>query len=425
MINHLPPLTDSYYFLNGIAPQLPYDVYSVRKDFPILEQKIGGKPLIWLDNAATTQKPNQMIDALSAYYRTYNSNIHRGAHTLARLATNGYENAREIVREFIGAASSEEIIFVRGATEGINLVAESFGDMIIKDGDEILLSTMEHHSNIVPWQRFIEKGAHIKAIPINDQGEIILDAYKKLLNHKTKIVAITQVSNILGTINPLEEMIRLAHLHGAYVLVDGAQGIAHQRVNVQSLDTDFYVFSGHKIYGPTGIGVVYGKKVLLEKMPVWQRGGGMIEHVDWDASTYNQLPYKFEAGTGNIADAIGLGDSIKYVQKIGLQNIEAYEKELTRYTMNGLNQIPGVILLGTANHKTSVISFLLNGMTPEDVAKRLDEVGIAVRAGHHCAQPTLKRFGLKSCVRASLGMYNTNEEVDCLISSIRKINRSS
>lgn len=424
MITISPLNSDAYYFLPGFIlskDQQRFDVAAIRKNFPILNKSISGKPLIWLDNAATTQKPKQMIDGITEFYNTYNSNIHRGAHTLAKLATNAYEASRETVCHFIGASTTEEVIFVRGTTEAINLVAESFGEMVINNGDEILLTTMEHHSNIVPWQKLKHKGAVIKVIPINDRGEIILEEYQKLLSDRTKIVSIAHVSNILGTINPIETMIKMAHRQGAYVLVDGAQAVSHIGVNVQKLDADFYVFSGHKIYGPTGIGVLYGKKALLEKMPVWQRGGGMIQNVDWEESSYNHLPYKFEAGTGNIADAIGLGVSLEYIKEIGLEKIERYERALTNHAMKALHQIPGVQLIGTAADKTSVLSFLINGISADDTARDLDEKGIAVRAGHHCAQPTLNRFGLKNCVRASLGMYNTREEVDYLIQSIKQL----
>lgn len=398
------------------------DVYSIRKDFPILQRRINGKPLVWLDNAATTQKPICVMNALNRYYSEYNSNIHRGAHTLAKLATSAYETAREKVRDFIGASSTDEIIFVRGTTEAINLVAESFGGIKINTGDEIVLTMMEHHSNIVPWQKLQQaKGAVIKVIPINDRGEVILDEYEKLLTPHTKIVAITHVSNVLGTVNPVRTMIEIAHKHGACVLVDGAQSVPHIGINVREMDADFYAFSGHKIYGPTGIGILYGKRALLEEMPPWQRGGGMIKSVSFNETTYNSLPYKFEAGTGNIADAVGLGAAIDYIQKIGMDNIEKHEKELTIYAMEKLYQIPGVHIIGTAPDKTSVISFVIDGVSPENAAQYLNRDGIAVRSGHHCAQPALHRYGLASSIRASLGMYNTVEEIDCLVSSILKI----
>lgn len=398
------------------------DAHSIRKDFPILQRRINGKPLVWLDNSATTQKPLCVINEINRYYSEYNSNIHRGAHTLAKLATNAYEAARDKIRDFIGAASSEEIIFVRGTTEAINLVAESYGGMKLHTGDEIVLTMMEHHSNIVSWQKLQkEKGAVIKVIPINDRGEVIMDEYEKLLSHNTKIVAITHVSNVLGTVNPVRTMIEMAHKHGACVLIDGAQAIPHTGVNVKELDADFYVFSGHKIYGPTGIGVLYGKKALLEEMPPWQRGGGMIKNVSFNETSYNSLPYKFEAGTGNIADAVGLGAAIDYIGKIGMENVERHERALTAYAMEKLYQVPGLHIIGTAPEKTSVISFVIDRVTPDNVAYYLNQEGIAVRSGHHCAQPALRRFGLDSSVRASLGIYNTKEDVDTFVSAVLKI----
>ncbi len=407
-------------FVPGYKPGL--DVYSIRKDFPILQRRINGRPLVWLDNAATTQKPSCVMDALSRYYSEYNSNIHRGAHTLAKLATNAYESAREKVRGFIGASSADEVIFVRGTTEAVNLVAESFGGMTVKEGDEIILTMMEHHSNIVPWQKLQqEKGAVIKVVPINDRGEIMMDEYEKLLTPRTRIVSVTHVSNVLGTINPVQLMIEMAHKHGAYVVVDGAQSVPHIKVDVSALDVDFYAFSGHKVYGPTGIGVLYGKKALLEAMPPWQRGGGMIKDVSFNETIYNSVPYKFEAGTGNIADAIGLGSAIDYIQKIGIENVERHEKELTVYVMERLRQIPGVHIIGTAPDKTSVISFIIDRVPPDKAAQILNQDGIAVRSGHHCAQPVLRRYGLCSSVRASLGIYNTREETDCLVNSVLKI----
>lgn len=424
----------AYYFLPGFHSNpytkqnsSPYykpdlDTYSIRKDFPILQRRINGRPLVWLDNAATTQKPVRVMNALNQYYNEYNSNIHRGAHTLAKLATNAYETAREKVQNFIGASSAEEIIFVRGTTEAINLVAESFGEANIHPGDEIILTMMEHHSNIVPWQKLQQaKGAVIKAAPINDRGEVILDEYEKLLTPRTRIVSITHVSNVLGTINPVRRMIEMAHKHGAAVLIDGAQSVPHTGVDMRELDADFYAFSGHKVYGPTGIGVLYGKRALLEEMPPWQRGGGMIKNVTFKETTYNSLPYKFEAGTGNIADAVGLGAAIDYIQKIGMDNIERHERGLTVYAMEKLYQIPGVHIIGTAPDKTSVIAFVIDGVSPENAAQYLNQDGIAVRSGHHCAQPALRRYGLTSSIRASLGVYNTMEEVDCLANSVLKI----
>lgn len=416
---------NSQYSSEGrMAPywNMSYDVQTIRKDFPILHRKVNGKTLIWLDNGATTQKPLDVINSLDHYYSHYNSNIHRGAHTLAQIATNAYEGARDKIRDFIGAASSEEIIFTRGTTEAINLVAESYGQMNVHEGDEILLTEMEHHSNIVPWQKLQqEKGAVIKVIPISDAGEILLEEYQKLLTPRTKIVGITHVSNVLGTINPVEIMIDMAHAQGACVIIDGAQSIPHLPISVKEMDVDFYVFSGHKMYGPTGIGVAYGKKELLDSMPPWQRGGGMIDSVSFEHTTYNHLPYKLEAGTGNIADAIGLGVAVDYLSRIGMQRIKEHEGLLTDYAMERLTQIPNVHLIGTAPCKTSVISFIVEGISPEKVGQYLNREGIAVRAGHHCAQPVLSRYGLTSTVRASLGVYNTREEIDCLANAILKI----
>jgi cysteine desulfurase/selenocysteine lyase len=399
-----------------------FDVHTVRKDFPILHRRVNGKSLIWLDNGATTQKPNQVINSLNQYYSNYNSNIHRGAHTLAKYATKAYEEAREKVKEFIGASLTEEIVFTRGTTEAINLIAESYGNMTLHEGDEILLTMMEHHSNIVPWQKLQqEKGAVIKVIPINDCGEILMEEYQKLLSSRTKIVGITHVSNVLGTVNPVDCMIKLAHSYGACVVIDGAQSIPHLPINVRAMDADFYVFSGHKMYAPTGIGALYGKKALLDQMPPWQRGGGMINQVSFNHTTYNPSPYKFEAGTGNIADAIALGAAIDYLSGIGMERVEEHERELTMYAMERLSQIPGIRMIGTALNKISVLSFVIDGSTPESIGKYLDYEGIAVRAGHHCAQPVLDKFGLASSVRASLGIYNTREEVDSLANALLKI----
>ncbi|WHH58824.1 cysteine desulfurase [Petroclostridium sp. X23] len=402
----------------------PFDISGIRSDFPILQRRVNGKPLIWLDNGATTQKPQCVIDALREYYQEYNSNVHRGAHTLSKEATDAYECARRKVQMFLGASAIEEIIFVRGATEAINLVAQTYGSTNIRNGDEILLTMMEHHSNIVPWQMLQkEKGAVMKVIPINGRGEIMLDEYEKLLSSRTRVVAITHVSNVLGTINPIRKMIDMAHRYGARVLIDGAQAAPHLKVNVQDLDADFYVFSGHKAYGPTGIGVLYGKKGLLEQMPPWQKGGGMIKNVTFDGTTYNNLPDKFEAGTGSIADAVGLRAAIDYMQKVGMDRIEHYERSLTGYAMQALSMIPGVNIIGTAPDKISAISFVVDGVSPETVATRLDREGIAVRIGHHCAQPVLQRFNIKSTIRASLAMYNIREEIDMLANTLYKITK--
>ncbi|RCX17930.1 SufS family cysteine desulfurase [Anaerobacterium chartisolvens] len=399
-------------------------VEAVRGDFPILKKKINGKPLVWLDNAATTQKPFAVIDALNRYYTGYNSNVHRGAHTLARLSTEAYEAARERVRGFIGASSQEEIIFVRGTTEAINLVASSWGSINIRQGDEILLTAMEHHSNIVPWQMLMRaRQAVIKVIPINARGEVMLEEYRKLLTPRTRLVSMTHVSNVLGTINPVDIMTEMAHEHGAHVMIDGAQSVPHMRVDVGRINADFYAFSGHKAYGPTGIGVLYGKRALLDKMPPWQSGGGMIKDVGFDKTTYSGLPYKFEAGTGNIADAVGLGSALEYLEKIGMDNIERHEKELTEAAMHSFSRIPGVRVIGTSPNKTSVISFTIKGVSPENAAKYLNQEGIAVRAGHHCAQPALAAYGLKSCIRASLGVYNSMEDIELLVKSVGKISR--
>ncbi len=404
------------YWGNGL------DVHSIRKDFPILHRKVNGNTLVWFDNGATTQKPNQVIQTINQYYSQYNSNIHRGAHTLANYATRAFEEARDKVRNFIGAAQSEEIIFTRGTTEAINLIAETYGQSNIREGDEILLTMMEHHSNIVPWQKLKEeKGAVIKVIPINDCGEILMEEYRKLLSPRTKIVGITQVSNVLGTVNPVEEMIQLAHSHGACAVVDGAQAVPHLPVDVKQMDADFYVFSGHKMYAPTGIGVLYGKKAILMQLPPWQRGGGMIERVSFEHSTYQQPPDKFEAGTGNIADAIGLGAAIDYLKRIGMDHIEAHERELTQYALERLGEIKRLQLIGTAPNKISVLSFIMEGIASENIGKYLDRQGIAVRAGHHCAQPVLNRYGLTSSVRASLGIYNMREEVDSLANALLRL----
>lgn len=398
---------------------------TVRQDFPVLRQRIHGKPLIWFDNAATTQKPQAVIDTLSRFYQESNSNVHRGAHTLSVKATNAYESAREKLQKMIGAALSEEIVFVRGTTEAINLVAQTYGRLHLGKGDEVLVSTMEHHSNIVPWQLICEHtGASLHSIPITTQGEVVLAEYERLLSRRTRIVAITHVSNVLGTINPVRTMIEMAHRYGACAVVDGAQSIPHFKVDVRELDADFYAFSGHKMYGPTGIGVLYGKKALLEEMPPWQGGGNMIQTVTFAGTTYNNLPHKFEAGTGNIADAVGLGTAVDYLCKIGMVRIEQHERELTAYAMNCLGRIPGLHLIGTAPHKTSVISFVMKGLAAEDLAQYLDHEGIAVRAGHHCAQPLMQHYRLPGTVRVSVGLYNTKEEITRLTEALLKIGKT-
>lgn len=412
--------SDSYSQVKSL--RLNSNWQDLRDDFPILKRKVNNKPLVWLDNAATTQKPLCVIDALSKYYGECNSNVHRGAHTLAQVATKAYDEAREKVRSFIDASSQEEIIFVRGATEAINLVANSFGDANIMAGDEIILTAMEHHSNIVPWQTLAKiKGAKLRIVPINDKGEVILKEYQQLLSHRTRIVAIAHVSNLLGTINPVEEMIQMAHRYGARVLIDGAQAVPHLGLSVQKMDADFYVFSGHKCYGPTGIGVLYGKKAILEEMKPWQKGGGMIKNVNFEETQYNVLPHKFEAGTGNIGDAIALGSAIDYLQKIGMNRIETHEKALTVMAMERLSKMAGLNLIGTAQNKTSVVSFKLDGIDDQVAADLLNQEGIALRSGHHCAQPALEHYGLISSIRASLGIYNTSEEIEFFISCLEKI----
>ncbi len=399
-----------------------FDVNAIRRDFPVLQERVNGRQLVWFDNAATTQKPQAVIDRISYFYTHENSNIHRAAHELAARATDAYEAAREKVRNFLGASLPEEVIFVRGATEAINLVAKSWGAKHVGAGDEIIVSQLEHHANIVPWQQLaLEKGARIRVIPVDDSGQILLDEYKKLLNDRTKIVAVTQVSNALGTVVPVKEIIDLAHRAGAKVLVDGAQSVSHMRVNVLDLGADFFVFSGHKVFGPTGIGVLYGHRALLEDMPPWQGGGNMIADVTFERTLFQPPPNKFEAGTGNIADAVGLGAAIDYVQRVGLENIARYEHDLLGYATQALAPIRGVRLVGTARDKASVLSFVLSGYTTEDVGKALNREGIAVRSGHHCAQPILRRFGLEATVRPSLAFYNTCSEVDHLVAVVRQL----
>jgi cysteine desulfurase / selenocysteine lyase len=407
------------------AAHRPFDVHSIRRDFPILEERIHGKPLVWLDNAATTQKPRAVIDRIAHYYAHENSNVHRGAHTLAARSTDAYENARQELQRFLGAASPNEIVFVRGTTEAINLVANTYGSEHVGEGDEIVLSQLEHHSNIVPWQTLARgAGAKLRVIPVNDRGEIVLAEYERLLGARTKIVAISQVSNALGTVLPVAEMIAAAHRHGAVVLIDGAQGAAHLPVDVKALDADFYVLSGHKIFGPTGVGVLYGKQALLEGMRPWQGGGNMIQHVTFDQSTFAAPPARFEAGTATLAPAVGLGAAVAYLQSIGMPNIARYEHELLEHATAELSRIPGIQRIGTAVHKASVLSFLVDGIEVSDMGRLLDREGIAVRAGHHCAQPTMQRFGLTGTVRASLALYNTHEEVEHLARVLRRLVRA-
>jgi cysteine desulfurase / selenocysteine lyase len=410
----------------GLDAHPLFNVQAVRRDFPILSERVNGQPLIWFDNAATTQKPQAVIDRLVYFYAHENSNIHRAAHELAARATDAYESARSKVARFLGAASSNEIIFVRGATEGINLVAQSWGRANVGAGDEIVLSQLEHHANIVPWQHLAqEKGAKLRVIPVDDSGQVLLEEYRKLLNDRTKLVSISQVSNALGTITPVAEIADLAHRAGARVLIDGAQAVSHLRVNVQTMQADFYVFSGHKLFAPTGIGVVYGRSELLEAMPPWQGGGNMIDDVTFERTTYQKPPGRFEAGTGNIADAVGLGAAIDYVERLGLENIDRYEHELLAYATQGMQSVPGLRLIGTARDKASVQSFVLDGYRPEEVGSALNREGIAVRAGHHCAQPILRRFGLEATVRPSFAFYNTCAEIDVMIRALLHLAHNS
>ncbi|MDX1946133.1 MAG: cysteine desulfurase [Pirellulaceae bacterium] len=400
----------------------PFDVEAIREDFPILQQRVHGKPLAWFDNAATTQKPQSVIDALSHFYANDNSNIHRAAHTLAARATDAYEQAREKVQTFLGAGSKKEIVFVRGTTEGINLIAQTYGRKFLQPGDEIVLSNLEHHANIVPWQMIAkEKGAHLRVIPVNDRGEVMLEEYQRILGPRTKVVALTQASNSLGTILPVAEMTQMAKRYGARVLIDGAQSVAHIPVNMQQLGADFFVFSGHKIFGPTGIGAVYIKEELHEILPPWQGGGNMIKNVTFEETTYSDAPAKFEAGTPNIADAVGLGAALDYVNRLGLSNIAAYEHELLQYATDGLLKIDGLRLIGTAREKVGVLSFVLPNRSTEDIGRLLDQEGIAVRSGHHCSQPSLRRFGVETTVRPSLSLYNTKSEVDRLVTAVKRI----
>jgi len=401
-----------------------FDVNRFRSDFPILRETVNGRPLIWLDNAATTQKPLQVIERLSYFYAHENSNIHRAAHELAARATDAYESARKKVQHFLNASSLNEIIFVRGSTEAINLVAKTWGEQHLKAGDEIIVSHLEHHANIVPWQQLTEKsGAKLLVIPVDDDGQVLLDEYAKLLGPRTKLVSITQVSNALGTITPVKAIVDMAHQAGAKVLVDGAQAVSHMRADVQYLDCDWYVFSGHKVFGPTGIGVLYGKEALLNETQPWQGGGNMIKDVTFEHTTYHNAPTRFEAGTGNIADAVGLGAAIDYVNKIGIDLIGQYEHYLLQYATRLLRDIPGLRLIGTAPEKAGVLSFILEGYRTEDVGSALNREGIAVRSGHHCAQPILRRFGVESTVRPSLALYNTCAEIDALVNVLNRLNR--
>jgi cysteine desulfurase/selenocysteine lyase len=422
----------SYYFLTPVLATSPntsaptfsrrlFDVNDIRRDFPILEERVHGKRLVWLDNAATTQKPQAVIDRLVHYYSHEYSNVHRAAHELAARSTDAYESAREKVQRFLGAGSAEEIVFVRGTTEAVNLVAASYGGKFLGEGDEIVLSTLEHHSNIVPWQFLAQRvGAVIRVVPVTDRGEVLLSDFERTLTTKTKFVSLTHVSNALGTILPVREMIQIAHRRGAKVLIDGAQAVSHFPVNVQELDADFYAFSGHKLFAPSAIGVLYGKKALLDEMPPWQGGGNMIQRVTFDHSTFADPPQRFEAGTAALGPAVGLGAAVDYLDRIGMQNVATHERALLAYATERLARIPGVTLIGTAPEKAGVVSFITDKIPAEEMGKILDQDGIAVRAGHHCAQPTMDRYGLEATVRPSLALYNTHDEIDQLERSVRR-----
>jgi cysteine desulfurase/selenocysteine lyase len=405
-----------------LAPEAAMDLERIRKDFPILASRVHGKPLVYLDNAATTQKPRVVLDALQAYYETMNANIHRGVHHLSEVATKAFEEVRVRVQRFLGAQEAREIIFVRGTTEAINLVAQSFARPSLREGDEILITHLEHHSNIVPWQMVCqEKGASLKVAPIDDRGELILEAFEKLLSPRTRLASVGHVSNALGTITPVREIVEMCHRRGIPVLLDGAQAVAHLKVDVRSLGCDFYAFSGHKIYGPTGIGVLYGKAPLLEAMAPYQGGGDMILSVTFEKTTYNRIPHKFEAGTPHIEGVIGLGPALDYVSRWGLEAIEQHERELVAYGAGALEEVKGLRLIGTARQKTGVLSFDLKGVHPHDIGTILDQEGIAIRTGHHCAQPVMERFGLPATARASLGLYNTRSEIDALVRGLRRV----
>ena len=401
-----------------------FDIEKIRSDFPILERKVYDRPLVYLDNAATTQKPRCVVDAMSEEYFSVNANVHRGVHFLSQQATDLHEAARERVARFIGAASSSEIVFTRGTTESLNLVASSFSEAFLREGDEVLLTVMEHHSNIVPWQLVRErKGIVLKVIPINDAGEVDLEAYEKLFTPRTRLVAVTHVSNVLGTVNPVKQMAAVAHAHGARILVDGAQSVPHFSVNVQDIDCDFLTFSGHKVYGPTGIGVLYGKEELLDRMPPYQGGGEMISRVTFEHTTFERLPFKFEAGTPDYVGAHGLGVALDYVEQLGMENIHLHERELTRYAMEQLSLIPGMRLFGTAAEKDAVVAFTVGDIHPLDLGTLLDRLGIAIRTGHHCAQPLMARFGVESMARASFALYTPRAEIDALVSAIDRVRK--
>jgi cysteine desulfurase / selenocysteine lyase len=399
-----------------------FDVAALRDDFPILERRIDGRPLAYLDNAATSQKPRAVLDALETYYESHNANIHRGVHALSQEATAAYEGAREKVRAFIGAADTREVIFTRGTTESINLVAQSYGRARLQPGDEIVISTMEHHSNIVPWQMLSEEsGALLRIVPVDDRGELELGEYARMLGPRTRLIAVAHVSNALGTVNPVEDLIRLAREREIPILLDGAQAVPHLPVDVGALGCDFYAFSAHKMYGPTGIGILYGRRELLEAMRPYQGGGDMISSVTFEKTTYNDLPHKFEAGTPHIAGAIGLGAAVDYMQSVGVARIAAHEADLLAYGTRRLGEIPGLRLIGTARHKASVLSFVIDGIHPHDIGTIVDREGVAIRTGHHCAQPTMERFGVPATARASFALYNTCEEIDALVDALRKV----
>lgn len=403
---------------------VPYEVDRIRDDFPILSRTVYGKPLVYLDNGATTQKPRAVVEAITEEYYSVNANVHRGVHFLSQRATELHEASRETVRRFINARSTNEIVFTRGTTESINLLAYSYGEACLKAGDEVILSTMEHHSNIVPWQLLqARKGIVLKVIPMNDRGELLLDAYRELFTERTRLVCVAHVSNVLGTVNPVKEMIRTAHSHGVPVLVDGAQSIPHMPVDVQDLDADFYVFSGHKVYGPTGVGVLYGKEDWLDRLPPYQGGGEMIQHVSFERTTFNELPFKFEAGTPDYIGTTALARALDYVTALGMDRIAAHEHDLTTYAMERLRQVPGMRIFGEAAEKGSVISFLVGDIHHFDMGTLLDRLGIAVRTGHHCAQPLMQRLGIEGTVRASFGLYNTRQEVDALVDGVVRVSR--
>jgi len=400
------------------------NIQKIRADFPILAQTVYGNPLVYMDNGATTQKPQVVIDTLARMYTDCNANIHRGAHYLSEQATEAYEGARRTVRDFLNAGLSQEIVFTSGVTASINLVAFSYGERFIRSGDEIIVSEMEHHSNIVPWQMLCDrKGARLKVISVSDSGELMMDEYRKLLNERTRLVAVTHVSNTLGTVNPVKEIIRLAHEADAHILIDGAQSVQHTKIDVQDLGCDFFAFSGHKVYGPTGIGALYGRKELLDEIPPWQGGGDMVDNVSFVKTTYNELPFKFEAGTTNYIDAVGLESAIRYIEGIGMDEITVYEHDLMLYACEQLSKIEGIRILGTAENKIATFSFLLDNIHPYDTGMILDKMGIAVRTGTHCTQPLMQRFGVEGTVRASMSFYNTREEVDLLCKGLEKVKR--